>query len=344
MGGNEIFQNYNDTMTSSSDDSLPLIRRHVARDIREKKNQSRKMLLGDSSESSLPSWMEDQNTAQQRDTGVVTSRAPGRDNKRNMIFIDSDSDSDDNTPIVRSSKRDEEEKPLPELETTTGGPNLDLPPSTVVLDDSMTQQPSQTTTTNKSKDHTLKNVVNSNNATVIIPDKLPPSKLILELESNDAIAGTTDLSGDSGVIGRILVRKIATENGNGTRECMELDLKGSIYNMTPVQYPGTIMILNFTGSEAKVESLTDTFIQLREDKRFSNDEYAEKLKQWLEDDDNDEYQVQKRQARSHDPSPKNPTAPKRQPKKKQMNSAGVRKKTGGGSRKSGTNAGKGKKK
>eukprot|EP00889_Picochlorum_renovo_P005938 jgi/Picre1/32968/NNA_008295.t1 len=108
---------------------------------------------------------------------------------------------------------------------------------------------------------TLNDIVDANSVTVRLPDKMPVQKMLMELESHDML-WTTDLSGDSGAIGRMLLRK--------TREV-----------------PGTIMVLNFTGSEAKVESISDRFIQLREDKRFSNEEDAAKLKEWLEDDEND---------------------------------------------------------
>lgn len=314
-------------MTSSSDDSLPLLGRKVALDIREQNKQATKALLMDSSDSSLPSWLEEQNASRQGEAGAVTSQAT----KKSMILIDSDSDSDD----IRQTIKDAE-KPVAKSEHDAKPPEAG---TTVVLDSPSMQQASQVTVTgtNKTKQATLNTIVNSTSATVVIPDKLPMSKLILELESNDAVAGTTDLSGDSGVIGRMLLRKIAAESG--TDECMELDLKGSIYNMTPVQYPGTIMVVNFTGSEAKVEGITDMFIQLREDKRFSNDEYAENLKQWLDDDEDDDDTLMKKGGAAKPMPTKNPVGNKRQVKKKQ--SGGVRKKPAAAKK---TGAGRGRKK
>lgn len=314
-------------MTSSSDDSLPLLGRKVALDIREKNKQANKALLMDSSDSSLPSWLEEHNASRQGEAGAVTSQAT----KKSMMLIDSDSDSDseDIPQMIKGA-----EKTVAKSEQDAKPPET----GTVVLDSSSMQQASQVTVTgtNKNKQATLTTIVNSNSATVVIPDKLPMSKLILELESNDAVAGTTDLSGDSGVIGRMLLRKIASESG--TNDCMELDLKGSIYNMTPVQYPGTIMVVNFTGSEAKVEGITDMFIQLREDKRFSNDEYAENLKQWLDDDDDDDTPMEKGSAANPKPT-KNPAGNKRQVKKKQP--GGVRKKPAAAKK---AGAGRGRKK
>jgi hypothetical protein len=125
---------------------------------------------------------------------------------------------------------------------------------------------------------------------VMVPDKLPTAKLIMELESGkDTIAGATDLSGDTGAIGRVLRRAVTIhgEKEDSTVVCHELDLKGRIYSVTPVEFPGTIMVLNFTGDEARIESLTDTFIQLREDMRFRSEENEEKMKQWLQEDDDD---------------------------------------------------------
>lgn len=318
-------------MTSSSDDSLPILRRQVANDILQKREKTKKFLLGDSSDSSLPSWLEEQNASRQGDTGGgVTSRP----RKVKMILIDSDSsDSDGDNPIPKKKKEDE-----PQTQPEHDAKSKVLETSTVLPETPSTQQLSQTTvTTSKNKDSTLKAMVNSNSATVVIPDKLPMEKLIFELESNDAIAGTTDLSGDSGVIGRMLFRKIATSE-RGTMESMELDLKGSIYNMTPVQFPGTIMVMNFTGSEAKVEGITDMFIQLREDKRFANDEYAENLKQWLEDDDDNDIVLLK--GGPPEP-PKNPRGAKQQQTKKKQ-ARGVRKKPAATAKKTG--AGRGGKK
>ena len=124
---------------------------------------------------------------------------------------------------------------------------------------------------------------------VVVPDRLPGGKLIMELETNDAIAGATDLSGDTGAIGRILKRTMAAADGESTLDCHELDLKGRLYTATPVVFPGTIMVLNFTGDEAKVESFMEYFVQLREDARFRSEENEEKMRAWLEeDDDNDE--------------------------------------------------------
>ena len=82
---------------------------------------------------------------------------------------------------------------------------------------------------------------------------------------------------------------MAAADGESTLDSHELDLKGRLYTVTPVEFPGTIMVLNFTGNEAKVESFMEYFVQLREDTRFRSEENEEKMRAWLEeDDDNDE--------------------------------------------------------
>ena len=313
-------------MSSSSDEDLPLIRRQVVESVRK---TSRAMLLDDSSDSSLPSWMEQQGKRQQ-----VASPLKDRPRRDMMIFIDS-SDSETNDTVNKMDAKEEKETQAADLNKggLEGGKkeeDVDQP-STVVL-----TQPSQTTQQthdNKSKAkldkrQPLKAVTDSTTVPVVVPDKLPPRKVLMELESNDAIAGTTDLSGDTGAIGRFLVRKVASEDGQMSVDCMELDLKGSIYSVTPVQYPGTLMILNFNGNEAKVETIMDTFVQLREDKRFSNEEDAEKLKRWLEDDDDDDIavpsQIGKLGAQGSRGGKKTAGA-----KKKPSNASGAKKSTGG---------------
>ncbi|WPT17853.1 DNA-binding protein BIN4 [Picochlorum sp. SENEW3] len=264
---------------SSSDEDLPLIRRQVASDIMANNN---KLIQDDSSDSSLPSWLEEQGR-QKRERDVVSN---GKDV---MMIIDTDSDSEEIQKPSTSMKRDGQIKIDAVSEgkmTQESTPMEDSHAAVLLTQPSIKTKaavtgPKNTGTTAA----TLNDIVDANSVTVRLPDKMPVQKMLMELESHDTLAGTTDLSGDSGAIGRMLLRK--TREGDSTVERMELDLKGCIYSVTPVEYPGTIMVLNFTGSEAKVESISDRFIQLREDKRFSNEEDAAKLKEWLEDDEND---------------------------------------------------------
>jgi hypothetical protein len=74
--------------------------------------------------------------------------------------------------------------------------------------------------------------VSSSCIPVVIPDRIPQIKVLLELESTDELHGATDLSGDSGAIGRVLVNSIsnsggASGSGNGThQQQLQIDLKG----------------------------------------------------------------------------------------------------------------------
>ena len=286
------------------------------------------VLLDDSStdESDLPSWLRERESGEAADGRAlgtqkedVSSKSAGVEAKKTpaaggeacatsdkpkgapMIYLlSSSSDSEDEVPLaMRKAELDVE----------------DLPPTQV--DDPATQQATQATqqqalargtpvTARKTspakkqkQDAAAKKLSpgilgkdGQKSISVVVPDRLPGGKLIMELETNDAIAGATDLSGDTGAIGRILKRTMIAADGESTLECHELDLKGRLYTVTPVEFPGTIMVLNFTGDEAKVESFMEYFMQVREDTRFRSEENEEKMRTWLdEDDDNDEASV-----------------------------------------------------
>lgn len=59
----------------------------------------------------------------------------------------------------------------------------------------------------------------SNELVIHLPEKLPRTKLLVELEPDEH--GATDLAGDAGAVGRLLV------SGNPGQEDIKLDLKGS---------------------------------------------------------------------------------------------------------------------
>lgn len=56
---------------------------------------------------------------------------------------------------------------------------------------------------------------------VVLPDKLSQVKLLMELESTDEVHGATDLSGDSGAIGRVML------TGAPGAQQVQVDLKGA---------------------------------------------------------------------------------------------------------------------
>jgi hypothetical protein len=248
---------------------------------------------------------------------VKAKRTPTAEGDRNRVndVARLKSDKPNGTPMIyllSSSSDSEDDVPLAMRQADLD--MEDLPPTQV--DDTMTQQATQVeqaptqgtpvTAKNpspgkKQKQNKAANVAAKKlspgilgkdglkSISVVVPDRLPGGKLIMELETNDAIAGATDLSGDTGAIGRILKRTMAAADGESTLDSHELDLKGRLYTVTPVEFPGTIMVLNFTGNEAKVESFMEYFVQLREDTRFRSEENEEKMRAWLEeDDDNDE--------------------------------------------------------
>eukprot|EP00887_Chlorella_sp_A99_P004893 scaffold4.g4893.t1 len=117
---------------------------------------------------------------------------------------------------------------------------------------------------------------------VVLPEKLGQTKLLVELEAGGDAHGATDLSGDSGAIGRLLVRGPAAEPE------LQLDLKGVLYTATVVPCPVTLAIVHMGASEAKVEALLSEFVQLRaladtaaldfgEDQEEDEGEYVEGL-------------------------------------------------------------------
>ena len=109
---------------------------------------------------------------------------------------------------------------------------------------------------------------------VMLPEKLSNVKLLVELENGGggdgkltASRGATDLSGDSGAIGRFIARP-STDKSDSHQIC--IDLKGVVYNATLVPAASTMALVNIGPTEAKVETLFSDFMQLREDARFSH--------------------------------------------------------------------------
>jgi hypothetical protein len=92
---------------------------------------------------------------------------------------------------------------------------------------------------------------------LFVPAALNRSKVIFECEgAGEAV----DLEGDVGVVGRLL-----TEASS-----MQMDLKGVVYNARVLPTPASVVILSVTQSEAKIDSVANDFVQLREDPRSNN--------------------------------------------------------------------------
>lgn len=332
-------------MSSSSEASLPIIRRQVVEDIKSSADKLKRkraaVLLDDSSDdSSCPSWLKNdkaQDDAASKETPKTDGDTQNKDGQAaftdiksksksekskatQMIYLlSSSSDSEDDVPLA-ARKADIELEDLPPTQPTqptqltqtthiTEMTQLSQPDETPTQPETATKSPKESTKKSSAKKQKMDNATtmkstakksspgilagkgDRKSVNVIVPDKLPGSKLVLELESSkEIIAGATDLSGDTGAIGRILQRIIPAAGGS-TVECHELDLKGRMYNVTPAVFPGTIMVLNFQGEDAKIEMMTDSFVQLREDMRFRSDENEKAMQAWLEEDDDNDVQL-----------------------------------------------------
>ncbi|KAG7674864.1 hypothetical protein KSW81_002374 [Nannochloris sp. 'desiccata'] len=302
----------------SSDEDVPLIQRNQGVFF----NKTNPVIAGsDDDDSPLPSWL-----GQPKPSG-----------KDNTTLIDSGSDSDDIKEVISPIKlisptkqqpttvedigtaaggagtsdahaaaKDTKQPPTtakkPTLKKKTRTPAKDIKPATDPNNDGAgpsqpagaTQRQTQTTATARPTGLP----VSSSCLPVVIPDRIPQIKVLLELESTDELHGATDLSGDSGAIGRVLVSNISSSgggaSGSGTQQQhqqqLQIDLKGVLYNATVVPCPMTMAIVNIGPTEAKIESLFSEYVQLREDARFSGEMgAADGFGGLLGDDDEDEH-------------------------------------------------------
>ncbi|KAL6782438.1 hypothetical protein ACKKBG_A06785 [Auxenochlorella protothecoides x Auxenochlorella symbiontica] len=99
---------------------------------------------------------------------------------------------------------------------------------------------------------------------LLLPDRPPTNKFLLELGPVKGRAGNlraTDLSGDSGAIGRL--------NAVGPKDepRLQIDLKGVLYDAGVVACPMTLAVLNVGSADARLECLFQECIQMREDPR-----------------------------------------------------------------------------
>ena len=85
---------------------------------------------------------------------------------------------------------------------------------------------------------------------LFVPAALNKSKVFFEIEG---VGEAVDLEGDVGVVGRLL-----TENSAH----MQMDLKGVVYNARILSTPCSVVILAVNQTEAKVESVSNDFVQL----------------------------------------------------------------------------------
>lgn len=118
---------------------------------------------------------------------------------------------------------------------------------------------------------------------LLIPDRLPPGKLIVELEDAGE-GGRADLAGDAGVVGRLLAGAGAAPSG---APALTLDLKGVLYRATLVPTACTLAVVAVTGESAKIETVARSFARLEADAAADADDDG----RGLFDDDDEPYEV-----------------------------------------------------
>ena len=89
-----------------------------------------------------------------------------------------------------------------------------------------------------------------------------------------------DLSGDVGVVGRLLVEREAQPTGGGGSKAstskqqphasVKVDLKGVMYLARTHLLSSTVAIVNVGAEDAKIETFFDEYVQLREDPSAEN--------------------------------------------------------------------------
>lgn len=232
-------------MGDSSDEDVPLFQRNPAFML----GKQKAVVLSSDEDSPLPSWLQNHKPAAVDDPDTIKhSNSSDSDVKEVM------------SPVKLISPSKKRENPL--------------------LDHDITQHPKPSTLTTLTETHEFKDnghvaavashekpksapapTKNISSIPVMIPDKLSQLKVLIELESKDEIHGATDLSGDSGSIGRLIV--------NPSNKQVQIDLKGILYNATRVSTPMTMAVVNISQIDAKVECIFNDFLQLREDATFA---------------------------------------------------------------------------
>ena len=90
---------------------------------------------------------------------------------------------------------------------------------------------------------------------LLMPANVNRNKVFFELEGTGE---AVDLEGDVGVVGRLL-SNTSEKHGSG----LQMDMKGVIYDARILPTPASVVILAVNATEAKVESITHDFVQLR---------------------------------------------------------------------------------
>ena len=232
---------------SSSDDDVPIAQRNQAFLF----GKTKPIVLSSDGDSPLPSWLENNNSpAKDADAGLIDSDSESDANEViSPIKL-----------LAPSVKQQQQRNPTPPADDNNDGPSSSSPKKKTIKkptplqrkavvkspaaaaaaaarggDDGAgpsqppTQPPTQpslatapkSTLTKPPKSFLGGLPVASETLPVIIPDKLTQLKILIELESTEEIHGATDLSGDSGAIGRVVVK------GKSGAQQLQLDLKGN---------------------------------------------------------------------------------------------------------------------
>eukprot|EP00798_Chlamydomonas_sp_ICE-L_P029119 gene29119-32335_t len=150
-----------------------------------------------------------------------------------------------------------------------------------------------------------------------------PGELLIEVIAN-ADNTSTDLAGDCGAVGRVIVMsgKVSTSD----EPELHLDLKGVLYKADILQLAGCAMVINIGTTEAKVESLVSDYVCLKQESAYELMGSEAEGANLMMDSDDENYQFGDEDAGGGGEEDK----PAKKVKKEGPGASGARKKTGGG--------------
>ncbi|GLI65477.1 hypothetical protein VaNZ11_009015 [Volvox africanus] len=199
----------------------------------------------------------------------------------------------------QQAAKDEETQPLPELSQQSALPES----SQKQVERRQQQADAQLVAGVPSIAANIGGALEAGKLPIMLPEKLNRNKVLLELPaapaSGEHYHGAADLSGDSGAVGRIVIvgagasGKGAAATGGLDGGALQIDLKGVMYNAWVLPLATTALVLNIGPTEAKVESLFNDFIRLREVVHpcLADEDRGDARLAYLLDGDDENYQV-----------------------------------------------------
>lgn len=184
-----------------------------------------------------PDWLKEAG-----DTPIARARNAG-------VFGDSDSDSDGDEEAGKAAVRDGAQMAKPELHSVPcdgdGGEMVRNPIASSGGEDKGSGLGPSGKATEKGR------------LPLVAPpaERLKRKKFLVECASSRGDNDFADLEGDSGAVGRVIF------NGNPTR--LAFDLKGVVYDTSLVPSV-SMLVINRTAEEARVESVVSSFLRLEE--------------------------------------------------------------------------------